>query len=300
MPGNLAGALALRDAGDSATRVDVGYLTPGRFATSGGTKASAAGVILEPGFIWRSGHLVTERQAARVRSFRGRSAEKRRCRSRSEHLALPRLHPGLGDVRAYVGTFEAATRPMQALSALGPTLMRRPRPRRATQPLRQGLDRRARRERAHEGPLPTSSPRPVTPPASGSPRSALPASTSTTSPQAFWPGAPNAPPPARCRARARSARLRMSASTSYEQEPPAQTPIDRSQGTRSIYVMEKRQLISHGEAKRMLRRAGYPQERVEDVLRHLPDPIDPERDLRSNLQTRSVSRHPHGSDGGSP
>ena len=132
VPGNLAGALALRDAGDSATRVDVGYLTPGRFATSGGTKASAAGVILEPGFIWRSGHLVTERQAARVRSFRGRSAEKPRCRSRSEHLALPRLHPGLGDVRAYVGTFEAATRPMQALSALGPTLMRRPRPRRAT------------------------------------------------------------------------------------------------------------------------------------------------------------------------
>ena len=42
--------------------------------------------------------------------------------------------------------------------------------------------------------------------------------------------------------------------------------------------MEKRQLISHGEARRMLRRAGYPQDRIDDVLRHLPDPIDPERD----------------------
>jgi hypothetical protein len=42
--------------------------------------------------------------------------------------------------------------------------------------------------------------------------------------------------------------------------------------------MEKRQLISHAEAKQMLRRAGYPQERIDDVLRHLPDPIDTERD----------------------
>jgi hypothetical protein len=42
--------------------------------------------------------------------------------------------------------------------------------------------------------------------------------------------------------------------------------------------MEKRQLISHAEAKRILRRAGYPQERIDDVLRQLPDPIDPDRD----------------------
>ena len=49
-------------------------------------------------------------------------------------------------------------------------------------------------------------------------------------------------------------------------------------GTRSIYVMEKRQLISHAEAKQMLRRAGYPQERIDETLRHLPDPIDTKRD----------------------
>jgi short subunit dehydrogenase-like uncharacterized protein len=133
VPGNLAGALALRAAGDSATRVDVGYFTPGSFATSGGTKASAAGVILEPGFAWQGGHLVGERQAARVRSFRVRGTDRPALSiSASEHLAVPRLHPGLRDVGVYAGTFGAATRPMQALSALSSVLMRRPRARRAT------------------------------------------------------------------------------------------------------------------------------------------------------------------------
>ena len=42
--------------------------------------------------------------------------------------------------------------------------------------------------------------------------------------------------------------------------------------------MENRQLISHAEAKQILRRAGYSPEQVDDVLRHLPDPIDTERD----------------------
>jgi short subunit dehydrogenase-like uncharacterized protein len=133
VPGNLAGALALRDAGDSATRVDIGYFTPGRFATSGGTKASAAGVVLQPGFAWRGGHLVAERQAARVRSFRVGSAAKAAVSiSSSEHLALPRLHPGLRDVGVYVGTFGAAARPMQALSAVSSALLRIPRSRSAT------------------------------------------------------------------------------------------------------------------------------------------------------------------------
>ena len=132
VPGNLAGALALRDAGDAAARVDIGYFTPGRLAISGGTRASAAGVILQPGFAWRGGHLVAERQAARVRSFRVRSAEKAAVSiTASEHFALPRLHPGLRDVGVYSGTFGAAARPMQALSALTSGLLRRPRARRA-------------------------------------------------------------------------------------------------------------------------------------------------------------------------
>ena len=45
--------------------------------------------------------------------------------------------------------------------------------------------------------------------------------------------------------------------------------------------MEKRQLISHAEAKQILRRVGYPQERIDDVLRQLPDPIDTARDAEA-------------------
>src|SRR5436190_17969493 len=47
VPGNLAGALALRAAGEAATRVEIGYFAPGADAgsMSGGTRASAASVM---------------------------------------------------------------------------------------------------------------------------------------------------------------------------------------------------------------------------------------------------------------
>src|SRR3954449_12447924 len=65
VPGNLAGALALRDAGEGATRVEVGYFNPGSGsdAMSGGTRASSASVMLSPGFAWHGGRLVDERPA---------------------------------------------------------------------------------------------------------------------------------------------------------------------------------------------------------------------------------------------
>src|SRR5919198_621238 len=71
VPGNLAGALALREAGAAATRADVGYFAPGGggFAPSGGTRASAVGIALDPSFAWRGGRLVTEPAGRRVRSF---------------------------------------------------------------------------------------------------------------------------------------------------------------------------------------------------------------------------------------
>jgi hypothetical protein len=42
--------------------------------------------------------------------------------------------------------------------------------------------------------------------------------------------------------------------------------------------MEIRNLFSHAEAEQMLRRAGYSQEQIQELLRDLPDPIDTERD----------------------
>ncbi|MGN6169772.1 MAG: hypothetical protein ACTHQQ_16615 [Solirubrobacteraceae bacterium] len=43
-------------------------------------------------------------------------------------------------------------------------------------------------------------------------------------------------------------------------------------------MVERRLVVSHAEAERVLRRAGYSQEFIEAVLRDFPDPFDSERD----------------------
>jgi short subunit dehydrogenase-like uncharacterized protein len=120
VPGNLAGALALREAGDRATRVDIGYFAPGAggFAASGGTRASSAGVVLAPSFAWRSGRLVTEPPARRVRGFALRSGKEAPAVSvgTTEAFGLPRAFPGVQDVRVYLGWFGPVSRVMPALS----------------------------------------------------------------------------------------------------------------------------------------------------------------------------------------
>jgi short subunit dehydrogenase-like uncharacterized protein len=114
VPGNLAGALALRDAGDAASAVRIGYFLRGELGSdgmSGGTRASAMGAFLEPGYAWRGGRLATERGGARVRSFEigGRSRGAISAGS-SEAFALPRVHPGLQEVDVYLGWFGGASR----------------------------------------------------------------------------------------------------------------------------------------------------------------------------------------------
>jgi short subunit dehydrogenase-like uncharacterized protein len=139
VPGNLAGALALREAGESATRVDIGYFaTGGAFGMSGGTRASLAGALVEPGFVWRGG-IRTERGAKRMRSFD--AAGKRRQAisvASSEHFTLPRLYPGLREVNAYLGWFGSASRAMQAMSAFNAGIARIP-------GVKAGIDALARR-----------------------------------------------------------------------------------------------------------------------------------------------------------
>jgi len=127
VPGNLAGALALSEAGDAARTVEVGYFMTGggggspTSAMSGGTMASLAGAMLEPGFAYRDGRIVTEQGGRRVRSFevKGRSRQAVSIGS-SEHFTLPRLASGVTDVEAYLGWFGPMSRPLQAGSfALG-------------------------------------------------------------------------------------------------------------------------------------------------------------------------------------
>jgi short subunit dehydrogenase-like uncharacterized protein len=114
VPGNLAGALALDEAGEAAVGIDVGYFVDGAARPSGGTRASAAGMLAEPGYSFAGGRLRTERAARHVRSFDGRPAI---SIGATEQFALPRVHPGLRDARVWLGWFGPASRPIQAMSA---------------------------------------------------------------------------------------------------------------------------------------------------------------------------------------
>jgi short subunit dehydrogenase-like uncharacterized protein len=159
VPGNLAGALALQAAGPAATRVEVGYFVRGdiRGGTSAGTRASATGVLLEPGYAFRGGRIVTERTAAHVTSFEvdGQNREAFSTGS-SEQFALPRLRRADGltaqapltDVDVYLGWLGRATRLVHYGSVLATPMSSLPGVRRA-------LDvtaRRIQRSRAAPGP----------------------------------------------------------------------------------------------------------------------------------------------------
>lgn len=121
VPGNLAGALALNEAGDGARSVEVGYFMTGAGssslsnAMSGGTMASLSGALLEPGFAYRDGRIVTEQGGRRVRSFDVEGKQRQAVSvGSSEHFTLPRLASGLTGVEAYLGWFGPLSRPMQA------------------------------------------------------------------------------------------------------------------------------------------------------------------------------------------
>jgi short subunit dehydrogenase-like uncharacterized protein len=117
IPGNLAGALALRDAGDAAVEVAVGYFLTGG-GMSGGTAASLAGALLEPSFAYRDGRIVTERSGRRTRTF---DVSGKRLTGISvgatEHFSLPRVHPGLRDVEVALGWLGPASHVMPAFGA---------------------------------------------------------------------------------------------------------------------------------------------------------------------------------------
>jgi short subunit dehydrogenase-like uncharacterized protein len=127
VPGNLTGALALRDAGDVATGVRIGYFTKGRMGMSGGTRASTAGGLLEPHFHHRAGRIVTERGARKVHEFDFNGRRKPGISvGTSEAFSLPRAFPNVRDVEVYLGWFGGASRPMQAFSLIGTGLAKVP------------------------------------------------------------------------------------------------------------------------------------------------------------------------------
>jgi short subunit dehydrogenase-like uncharacterized protein len=137
VPGNLAGALALDAAGPRAARVRVGYFVSGdlRRSASAGTRASMLGVLLEPGYAFRGGRIVSERTSAHVASFTvdGKAREAVSLGA-AEHFALPRLRPtagadsgqGVTDVDVYLGWFGRASRAVSYASVLNAPMGRLP------------------------------------------------------------------------------------------------------------------------------------------------------------------------------
>jgi short subunit dehydrogenase-like uncharacterized protein len=125
VPGSLAGALALEEAGDAAVRVDVGYYALGGGAPTAGTKESLVGATLDPQFAFRDGRVVTERGAARVRAFDVKGRQRPAFSIGSvEHFALPAAYPHLREVNAYLGWFGPLTRAVQGAS-LATSLMQK-------------------------------------------------------------------------------------------------------------------------------------------------------------------------------
>jgi short subunit dehydrogenase-like uncharacterized protein len=126
VPGALAGALALEQAGPAATRVDVGYYAFGA-GISAGTRRSAVGIMFEDGHAFRAGTVRTARIADRVRSFRAKGKDRDAISvGGAEHFTLPPAHPGLTEVNVYLGWFPALARPLQAGSLAGSVALRLP------------------------------------------------------------------------------------------------------------------------------------------------------------------------------
>jgi short subunit dehydrogenase-like uncharacterized protein len=123
VPGNLAGALALRAAGAAARRVDIGYFLTGQGRPSSGTRASALGAALAPHHAYRGGRLVTEPAMRRVGRF---SCEGRTFLAGSvgatEQFALPRFAPQVEEVGVYLGWLGKAVRAAQLASYATPAL----------------------------------------------------------------------------------------------------------------------------------------------------------------------------------
>jgi short subunit dehydrogenase-like uncharacterized protein len=129
VPGNLAGALALRDAGGAARRVDVGYFltgAAGASAMSSGTRASISTGIALPHHAFRDGRLSAEPGARRVRHFTDDRRRPGFSIGGTEQFALPGLHPELTEVNVYLGWLGSRTRAVQLVSYAQPVLLRLP------------------------------------------------------------------------------------------------------------------------------------------------------------------------------
>jgi short subunit dehydrogenase-like uncharacterized protein len=145
VPGNLAAALALAEAGSRAHRVDVGYGLSGTSgqAFSRGTLVSLMGVLFEPGFAFAGGRLVDEPAGRRLWRFEAGGRERRGLSiGGSEHLTLPALAPTLREVGVHLDWFGPLTGVAHRLAPVSGLLGRVPGADRAAQRLADVVGRR--------------------------------------------------------------------------------------------------------------------------------------------------------------
>lgn len=128
VPGNLAGALALRLAGGVVHRVEVGYLIGGTGQVQAVSRVSFASLVeraTKPSFTWRDG-IQLEPTGSRMQTFplNGRDCLALTIGS-TEHYALPRLAGphGLHQVDVYFGWFKSVTRAVSLSSRVIPALL---------------------------------------------------------------------------------------------------------------------------------------------------------------------------------
>jgi short subunit dehydrogenase-like uncharacterized protein len=129
VPGALAGALALREAGSKATRVDVGYYSLGMGAdgASAGTRESLVGATLNDSHAFRDGTVRTVRPAERVRTFSVKGKDRSAISvGGAEHYTLPPVHRGLLEVNVYLGWFGPLAKPLQAGTLAGTVALKLP------------------------------------------------------------------------------------------------------------------------------------------------------------------------------
>jgi short subunit dehydrogenase-like uncharacterized protein len=110
VPGNLAAALVLRQAGSAATQLATGYFLDGPAKMSSGTAATAAGGLTDPAHLISQGKLVLKPAGRKVHTFVDRGARRPGVLYGStEALSLPRTFPQLTEVSNYLGWFGKAS-----------------------------------------------------------------------------------------------------------------------------------------------------------------------------------------------
>ncbi|MGH3821416.1 MAG: saccharopine dehydrogenase family protein [Pseudonocardiaceae bacterium] len=131
VPGNLAGALALRDSAARVHRLEVGYLISGggrAQVISRGTVRSAVGLLTEQSFTWRDGIQLEPTGSRRPTFTVGGLACAALAVGATEHYTLPRLAGphGVPEVDVYFGRLGSAPRLAQLSYRLLPALLALP------------------------------------------------------------------------------------------------------------------------------------------------------------------------------